>query len=310
MSDWAQQALTLLHAGHGAVMITVLAAEGSVPRDPGTRMLVTADAIFGTIGGGNLEFRLIDQGRALLQRAPGQWRVQDYPLGPLLGQCCGGRVRVLLEHLDQTDAEWLTAASASAGALPLSLSTRFEPERLVRAFDSSGTAPTARGPTPLAGDVLCEVLASERPHVLVFGAGHVGLALERVARSLPVRFELFDTRPNLPAAVQIGEAEAVAMASMASPNTLVLIMTHDHALDYRLVRAALQGRPGFVGLIGSASKRARFLRRLREEPVDPTALARLTCPIGIAGIKGKEPEVIAVSVAAQLLMLAAQFKSG
>jgi xanthine dehydrogenase accessory factor len=305
MNDWARQALALLEGGRDTVMITVLAAEGSVPRDPGTRMLVTADFIVGTIGGGNLEFRLIDQGRALLGREPGQWRVQDYPLGPLLGQCCGGRVRVLLEHLGEADFPWLNAASTSA-ASPVWLSTRFESERLVRAFERSGAAATARGPAPSAGDVLCEALGAGWPQVLAFGGGHVGSALERVMRSLPIRFDLFDTRPDLPAAMQLQEAEAVDKVRAASPEVMVLVMTHDHALDYRLVHAALLGRARFVGLIGSSTKRARFVRRLRDEPVDAAALSRLCCPIGIEGIRGKEPEVIAVSAAAQLLMMATQ----
>src|ERR1700761_3932159 len=105
MSDWHEAAGHL--AGHPAALITILATEGSAPRGPGTRMLVTSAEQAGTIGGGALEWRAAEQGRAILALPPGSWRVQDYPLGPLLGQCCGGRVRLLVEHLDPDRLEWL-----------------------------------------------------------------------------------------------------------------------------------------------------------------------------------------------------------
>src|SRR3569833_1554804 len=110
MSDW-REALNKL-AGHPAALITILATEGSAPRGPGTRMLVAAATQAGAIGGGALEWRAAEQARAILALPPGCWRVQDYPLGPLLGQCCGGRVRLLVEHLADTD--WIAALADGA----------------------------------------------------------------------------------------------------------------------------------------------------------------------------------------------------
>src|SRR3569623_2030750 len=110
MSDWREATRTL--DGTPPDLINILATEGSAPRGPGTRMLVTARGQAGTIGGGALEWRAAEQARAILALPPGSWRVQDYPLGPLLGQCCGGRVRLLVEHLADTD--WIAALAEGA----------------------------------------------------------------------------------------------------------------------------------------------------------------------------------------------------
>jgi xanthine dehydrogenase accessory factor len=127
----------------------------------------------------------------------------------------------------------------------------------------------------------------------MFGAGHVGRAIARLLPGLPFDLDWRDSRDgHAPDAMEEAAREATG---------LVLILTHDHALDYRLTAAALSGPARFIGLIGSATKRARFLSRLANDGLDA---ARLTCPIGIAGISGKAPEVIAISVVAQLLLLA------
>src|SRR3954469_18783048 len=99
MADWIGHAREALQHGPAA-LVTILATEGSAPRRPGARMVVTETGLAGTIGGGALEYQAAAQARAILALAPGSWRVQDYPLGPLLGQCCGGRVRLLVEHLE------------------------------------------------------------------------------------------------------------------------------------------------------------------------------------------------------------------
>ena len=99
MADWTSHARDALRQGPAA-LVTILATEGSAPRGPGARMVVTGAGLAGTIGGGALEHQAMAQARAILALAPGSWRVQDYPLGPLLGQCCGGRVRLLVERLD------------------------------------------------------------------------------------------------------------------------------------------------------------------------------------------------------------------
>jgi xanthine dehydrogenase accessory factor len=299
---WAQAARSALARGPAAV-VTILGVEGSSPREVGARMVVTAGGQSGSIGGGALEQVATGQARAILGHPPGAWRVQDYPLGPLLGQCCGGRVRLLVERLDPADAGWLE--QVRPGSL---LVTRFAAERLERKVAKAGepSAPSARGPPPQPGDAIVERLAEPPRPVLMFGAGHVGRAIARAMEDLPFALTWYDVRSEAaeaPGVVVAGEPELLAAALDAGPDDVVLILTHDHALDFRLAVAALRGGSRFVGLIGSATKRARFLSRLEKEGLGDEARERLVCPIGLPGIVGKEPAVIAVAVMAQLLAL-------
>lgn len=293
MAEWTRHARDALQQGPAA-LVTILATEGSAPRGPGTRMVVTESGLAGTIGGGALEHQAMEQARAILTLPPGSWRVQDYPLGPLLGQCCGGRVRLLVERLAEVpdgDGPWAvqlgeTLGRTVAGARPAQLS--------------------ARGPRPEAGDHFVEPADGDRLPVLMFGAGHVGKAIAMRAQGLPLHFGWYDSRPEAaetPGVVLADEAAMTACAGSADGATAVVILTHDHGLDYRLTAAALASEARYVGLIGSGTKRARFLSRLAKDGVDAT---RLTCPIGLPGPKGKEPEVIAIATLAQLLMLEAR----
>lgn len=302
MMDWLAG---LAEAGSPLAMITVLATEGSAPRGSGTRMLVTAAGSSGTIGGGQLEYRAVEQARALLGHPPGSWRVQDYPLGPLLGQCCGGRVRLLVEHVDPEALGWLDEAAEGRRLV----STLTPPRVERRVCDDAVPVPVGtRGERPGVGASFVETLGQARRVVYLFGAGHVGQAIARHAAALPLRLAWFDTRPAYAeAGAVIVEADAIERCVEDAPaEAAMLILTHDHALDYRLTRAALARSPlAFVGLIGSATKRARFLHRLEGDGIDADARARLTCPIGVPGILGKEPEVIAIAALAQLLQLGA-----
>jgi len=161
----------------------------------------------------------------------------------------------------------------------------------------------ARGPLPVAGARFVELVETDLLPIVMFGAGHVGRAIAERAAGLPIHLAWYDSRPEMAdtgGVVLADEAEMAAQAAEAREGSAVLVMTHDHGLDYRLTAAALGGRARFVGLIGSKTKRARFLKRLAAEGVDA---ARLTCPIGLPGIAGREPEVIAIAALAQLLML-------
>ncbi|HYE28552.1 MAG TPA: xanthine dehydrogenase accessory protein XdhC [Allosphingosinicella sp.] len=291
MADWTSRAREALSQGPAA-LVTILATEGSAPRGPGARMIVTKTGLAGSIGGGRLEHQATAQARAILALEPGSWRVQDYPLGPLLGQCCGGRVRLLVEHLD--------SVPEGEGPFDVILSDRVER----RPLDREGLeAIVARGPLPNAGARFVEPVESDALPVHLFGAGHVGRAIVARAAGLPLRIAWYDSRSDMadtPGVVLAGEDEMVGGAAAAPEDAAVVIMTHDHGLDYRLTAAALGGRARFVGLIGSKTKRARFLKRLAADGIDA---ARLTCPIGLPGIGGREPEVIAIATLAQLLML-------
>jgi xanthine dehydrogenase accessory factor len=309
MAEWAGAAREALAKGPAA-LVTILATEGSAPRGPGARMLVTADALAGSIGGGALELRAAEQARAVLSHPEGTWRVQDYPLGPLLGQCCGGRVRLLVERLG--DALWLEAVDkgdpVEAALTDTHISRAPAKAGAVRAphwapaFAGAQAIP-ARGPLLAPGDSYIEPLDRARRRLTIFGAGHVGRAIARLMPGLPFNLAWYDTRAEAaaqPGVMLADEESQVACAAETGEGAAVLILTHDHALDYRLTSAALRSPAAFVGLIGSRTKRARFLSRLDKEGVDP---ARLTCPIGLPGISGKEPEVIAVATLAQLLSL-------
>lgn len=295
MADWGD----LVRQAFGAepvALVTVLATEGSAPRGAGTRMAVTAGALGGTIGGGALEHRVIDQARAVLAHPAGTWRVQDYPLGPLLGQCCGGRVRVLVERLAAVD--WIGAVEAG-GAVVGALT----PGDIVRGAGADGVVSAARGALPGAGFRYVEPVERAGTPLLLFGAGHVGRAIAGMVPGLPLTLAWFDSRDaeaEHPGVMLVDEAALVACAGAAAEDASVVIVTHDHALDYHLAAAALRSPARFVGLIGSGTKRARFLSRLAADGVDAS---RLACPIGLPGVVGKEPGVIAVAALAQILSL-------
>jgi xanthine dehydrogenase accessory factor len=235
--------------GRAAVVVEVQEAKGSVPRENGTRMLVAAGEVAGTIGGGHLELQAIAQARR------GELGERRMALGPSLGQCCGGAL--LLRFLDlNAVTDW-----------PL--------------------------PPP-------------RFHLDLYGAGHVGRAIAVLLANIDCRVRWIDERadefPRLALAphIEVVCTEVPEQEARASPEQAhVLVLTHRHDLDLRIVEAVLRnGRFQSLGLIGSQTKRARFIHRLEAMGL---ATDRLQCPIGLPAIRGKEPEVIAVSVVAQLL---------
>jgi len=249
-----------------AVVIQVVKTAGSVPRETGTRMLVSAAQAVGTIGGGHLELMAIESARTLLARVPGFEPVErHYPLGPALGQCCGGAVTLRFARLD--------ARAAHAWPAP---APRFD--------------------------------------LQLYGAGHVGRAIVRLLAAIPCRVQWIDEREaefpageTLPPHIEKVCVEPVeAEVDVAPANACYLVLTHRHDLDERITEAILRrGDFRHLGLIGSKTKRARFQHRFEERGIAAEVLERLTCPIGVPGIEGKEPEVIAVAVVAQLLQLPA-----
>ncbi|MBO9709783.1 MAG: xanthine dehydrogenase accessory protein XdhC [Caulobacter sp.] len=320
--NWARSSLARLDLGEPAALVTILATEGSAPRDAGTKMVVWSDGQDGTIGGGNLEHQVADQARRMLA-AGRPFAVQDYPLGPLLAQCCGGRVRLMIERLEAASLDWLGEAARRLDAdQPFEVRTRFSPGLLRKsvrplahaeggeasAITLDGAALTARGERPGEGRELVERTDAPRPPVLLFGAGHVGQAVARALAPLPFRLSWFDTRPEaaeVPGVVIGSPAELAAAAMGAGEDAFILVMTHDHNLDYALTSAALAGGGfGYLGLIGSDTKKARFLGRLRRDGFAEVAVQRMICPIGLPALKDKSPEVIAVAVAADLLIRA------
>lgn len=253
-------------AAEALILVTVSRTTGSVPREVGAWMAVTAGGLTGTVGGGHLEFDAIARARRALTGEALEAEVR-YPLGPSLGQCCGGVV-------------WLAFESVAAG------------EDLA-----------ARLPRPPL-----------RPLAL-FGAGHVGLAIAHIARDLPLALHWIDSReaqfptepPQRGWRQEVCDPAADAVEDLA-PGSAVLIMSHNHAEDLVIVAACLKrqrerGDLAFIGMIGSRTKWASFRQRLEARGFTEADLARVVCPIGVSGVSGKQPAVIAVAVLAQILAL-------
>jgi xanthine dehydrogenase accessory factor len=255
MTAWLEALAGLSSRGEAAVLVTVLRAAGSTPREAGAKMVVTAGETHGTIGGGRLELEATRTARGLLSAPSSGAGVtpvsRDFGLGPSLGQCCGGAVTLLFEAILPPD--W---------------------------------------------------------RIALFGAGHVGRALVRLLGDLSCRVEWFDPRPGeFPGALP-GNVLAVVTddpegeVTDLPPGCDVVVFTHSHDLDQAIVAAALRRSDlGYLGLIGSGTKRARFEARLRERGFSAEDLARIVCPIGLPGVGGKGPAEIAIAVAAQLLQL-------
>jgi len=249
--------------------IVVSRVQGSGPRDAGAWMAVHAGGLIGTIGGGKLEFDAIADARALLAGATVE-RERRFALGPSLGQCCGGVVWLRCELLQPGDDERVRA----------------------------------------------ELLAALHGHmpVALFGGGHVGAAIVSVLGALPVRCHWIDSRDEvfpaeLPLNVRCEHSDPVHGAlPVLEAGSRVLIMSFSHAEDLDILAACLKRRREradlpFIGLIGSKTKWATFRHRLEARGFSPAELDAVTSPIGVPGVVGKEPEVIAVAVAAQLLQL-------
>lgn len=298
--------------GEPVVVVTVAATEGSAPRDAGARMLVAGTAVSGTIGGGHLEFAAIRMARDMLAAGEGR-RVERFALGPSLGQCCGGAVRLVFDLADPTHVRRLAQGAAGEAAWRLVALDGARESHLVPAHGDNGLGLRLVPRTRVVADPggrrwLADYIGPAGPVLFLFGAGHVGRAMVAALAPLPCRVTWVDEREDaFPAAVPPNVAvEATdipeAVAASAPPRASYLVMTHSHALDLRIAEAILaRGDALWFGLIGSKTKRAQFDKRLRARGFDEARIGTMACPIGMPGITGKEPAVIAASTCAQLL---------
>lgn len=292
-------ALTDAVATHARVARVVIAAhQGSSPREVGAAMLVWHGGQSGTIGGGALEWQAVQAAQDML--AAGGSRVERTALGPALGQCCGGAVTLLTEvyHAGNLpEADDVVARAVDGSAMPLAV------KRLLAAARGQGTPPA---PQLLQGWMV-EPIARPQREIWIWGAGHVGRALVGVLAPLPgVAITWVDTAPDrfpetlppntraLPAA---NPALAVALAPKQAEH---LILTYSHALDLDLCHRLLTHGFAACGLIGSATKWARFRARLTALGHCLQSIARIDCPIGDPSL-GKHPQAIAIGVAASFL---------
>ncbi|MDX2485494.1 MAG: xanthine dehydrogenase accessory protein XdhC [Pseudodonghicola sp.] len=292
-------ALKAAVARHQRVTRVVIAdLRGSSPREVGAAMLVWQDGQSGTIGGGALEFAAAQAARDQRETC----RLTRHALGPELGQCCGGAVSLLSETYDARavaalEGEVIARPIAGAAAMPLAV------RRILATARDRGVGPE---PALIEGWMVEPVTRPTRD-LWIWGAGHVGRALVDVLAPLPdLAITWVDTGPErfpevVPEAVTVLPAAHPAdLARHAPVRAEHLIVTYSHALDLELCHRLLSHGFGFAGLIGSATKWARFRSRLRALGHAPEQIARITCPIGDPGL-GKHPQQIAIGVAAQLM---------
>lgn len=246
--NWYQALAECKNRGEALVLATLLNRAGSTPRDTDAKMVITTDEQYDTLGGGRLEFEIINLARQLLQKGETGHHIRRFALGTHLGQCCGGSVTVLLESF---------------------AATRFQ--------------------------------------VAVFGAGHVARALIPILGGLPCQVHWIDSRAELfpqqhPNNVRcLPAVDPAGWVARLPAGADLLILTHDHSLDFDICVAALQRQDlRLIGLIGSRTKANRFRHRLEKLGLDHS---RLTSPVGLAEVPGKLPMEVAVSMAAQLIAL-------
>ncbi|QKD00387.1 xanthine dehydrogenase accessory protein XdhC [Mesorhizobium loti] len=281
MNSKVQSLKAFLASAGRVALVEVAGTKGSTPREKGAFMLVSASAILGTIGGGQLEYMALDKARQMVMpsgrlgsvgRLQSSSRIEvdevcatlDVPLGPEIGQCCGGRVEVLIRLVDATLAAELVATA--------------------------------------------EAEEAHLPHVYIFGGGHVGQALAASLALLPIHAVVIETRAEalegMPETVEtrltpMPEAEI----RKAPPGAAFAILTHDHALDFLIVTEALKrDDAAYVGMIGSKTKKATFKNWfLKSAEGSEAEFARLVSPIGGDAVKDKRPPVIAALAAAQIM---------
>ena len=261
MSLQANTLSRFLAAHPSVIRIELTRVRGSSPRNEGTEMFVSAEALWGTIGGGQLVYLAIEAARDMLRNGDLR-RDMDVPLGPEIGQCCGGRVEMHLTRMRASDKR----------------------NAKDRATQQQATL----------------------PHVYILGAGHVGRALANLFQHLPVNCLLIDTRPeeialNTAAVETFVTPLPEADIWNAPAGSAFIVLTHDHALDFLLTSAALErGDAAYVGMIGSATKRAK-LKNWAHRNCDGQTIEHLNCPIGASGSRDKRPSVIAAFVAAEVM---------
>ncbi len=254
--NWTDAAQRCQQTGEAYALVTILGCSGSTPRDQSSKMVVTVEDTFDTIGGGNLEFVVTNKAHELLAKNQDSQEIIPFPLAGALGQCCGGNATVLIETF--------TAC-------------RFQ--------------------------------------LALFGAGHVAKELVKILGSLPCKVNWIDSRQELfpsstPSNVTAKcHEDPVSQIALLPPGADVLILTHNHQLDYELTVAALQhGQLRHIGLIGSDTKAQRFAKRFEKDGFSSKQRENVTCPVGLSEVPGKLPMEVAVSIAGELIAIEHQGK--
>jgi xanthine dehydrogenase accessory factor len=332
VNAWIDQVQHLRGDSTRLMLVTVASVRGSAPREVGAKMIVTPRLCIGSIGGGQLEYQCARLAAEAMQdnAAPVRFR-RRFPLGANLGQCCGGVVEILFERIADGECGWFDQLLPLYKArVPVVLVTSADDRYLVTASgvscDNEFVAPEqivsvgrsllrdrnhCASSLDVSGQlVLFEPVTDSGMNIAIFGAGHVGSACVATLSAIDCRIRWVDSRRNVfpdavPACVSRIECQDPVREVAAMPTgSFCLVMTHSHALDYAICHAVLKrGDFAYCGLIGSMAKRRRFEKLMHDADLPKAALAKLTCPIGIAGISGKKPAEIAIAVTAELLQI-------
>ncbi len=304
------------------VRVSVIEARGSTPREVGAAMTVSSDGITGTIGGGALEHNAIATARTMLDQPLWYRTTHAYPLGPSLGQCCGGFNRLLFEVVPEKSLDepenGLVIRQVDSHLAPVLIEGRHDRDanwplgltRAVQDMMSGATLPHAVLVPGAEGtaDWYLEPVRPARQTLFLYGAGHVGRAVVRALTDLPFDIMWVDTAADrfpdpVPQHVTaVPAADPATIARHAPADAFHVVMTYSHALDLGICQSVLaRGQFAYLGVIGSDTKRERFTRRLGDTGIAPGMISRMVCPIGLPGLDGKEPAIIAASLAADLL---------
>lgn len=330
MSNWTDIIQAYRASDHRSVLVTVGAISGSTPRETGAKMLVTRDDTIGTIGGGQLEFLATRHAREKL-RSTEEYasEILKLPLGPELAQCCGGHVDILLTPLGTEDDVWMTSVEENQNSTNSVLLTNWNNGKATRSvlkdpmtvhsidpalLSAMKDVIHSRKPTVLSKDKSSEHFTLIEPthealfHLTLFGAGHVGKAVINTLSQLPCTITWVDERADIFPNIITENVQKIVAASPAHhvaeapTNSFFLVMTHSHQLDLDICAEILKrGDSVYLGLIGSKTKRQKFLKRLALRGFEKGQLTNLTCPIGLENLEGKHPAQIAISVSAEIL---------
>lgn len=247
MNNWIELLSEFKRTKQPIALVTVTKVLGSAPCKVASKMIVTKQKeIFGTIGGGKLEFQVIDE--AVIAITENTIKEFSYTLGPEFEQCCGGKVELIIEPMNKT------------------------------------------------------------PELYLFGAGHIGMELCNILKDTPFNITLLDVRKNWKENLTIDknitfsniDFDLYKQTINWGPNCYVVIMTHDHKLDFEITALALHSKTKYIGLIGSKTKKNKFNNVLRNELNFGAGISPVHCPVGL-DLGGNSPKEIAISVAAELL---------
>ena len=295
----ADKWITAAVAGSGGepVCVVVIAdAKGSTPRETGAVMIVYTGHSEGSIGGGELEYQAIETARSHRPAAGFERRLRSYPLGPSLGQCCGGHIKLMFEWYSQKILSELARQATQTDGFSLH-DTTSQARPLI----------TAQKPDTLPETTIALSLTVKRRDVFIYGAGHVGRAVVELARHLNCQLYWVDIQEErfpqttAPEIIKLPGRTPPTIAARAPAGAIHLVISHSHQLDYEIVCAVLRsGTFAKCGLIGSATKAARFRSRLRDSGFSPDIINQLICPVGLTEVEGKAPFQVGLSITAQL----------